>query len=95
MSDKIFIGRIDVKPMTGANGAWEKTTISFGPQDFEKLDARKNDKGWVNLILQTSQSTGKKYLEVDQFVPTRASGLENTPAPNMDLPPVPDDDLPF
>jgi len=87
MSDKIFIGRYDVKPRTGVNGDWEDESISFGPKDFELLERYKNAKGWINIKVQTSKNTGKKYLEVSQFVPTRPSGLENTPQ----LPPTPDE----
>ena len=99
MSDKIFIGRVDVKQMNGVNGSFEKISISLGPQDFEKLQSLRNGKGWVNLLFKESGSTGKKYLEVDQYVPTRPSGLENTltPPPGF-MPPgpeAPDEDLPF
>lgn len=93
MSDKIFISRYDVKQRTGTYGDWEEESISFGPKDFELLERYKNAKGWIKLIIQTSKSTGKKYLEIDQYVPTRPSGLENTPEPQM--PVVPEDDLPF
>ena len=86
MSDKIFIGRVDSKMMPSNSGEWEKTTISLGPQDFEKLQQYRNAKGWVNLLLKES-AQGKKYIELDQYVPTRPSGLENT----QQLPPTPDE----
>jgi len=93
MSEKIFIGSYKVKPRSGENGEWEQESIAFGPKDFELLEQYKNAKGWINILVQTSRNTGKKYLEVDQFVPTRPSGLENTPEPQ--LPQDDGSDLPF
>ena len=95
MSDKIFIGRVDAKTMNSNNGPWEKITISFGPQDFEKLNQYKNASGWVNLLFKES-AQGKKYIELDTYVPTRPSGLENTqPDDNLPLTPDDPDSLPF
>lgn len=95
MSSKIFIGRVDSKQMQGGNGPWEKITIAFGPKDFEALQMHKNEKGWVNLLFKES-AQGKKYIELDTYVPTRPSGFE-TPQqqPSVPIPPAPDDDLPF
>lgn len=70
MSDKIFVGGIKTVPMQGPNGEWRKTTISFNSEDLQKLNDHKNDKGWVNIIVQKSKKNGKNYLEIDSYVPT-------------------------
>lgn len=59
MSDKIYVGRIEAKE--GKFG--ELISVAFGPQDFEKLEAAKNERGWVNLNWKKSKEGGY-YMEV-------------------------------
>ena len=93
MSDKIFVGFAKIVTVNKRDGGtFEKTQISFNKENLQTLMDNLNAKGWVNTLYKIG-SSGKPYLELDQFVPTRPSGLENTPEPQ--LPPVPEDDLPF
>jgi predicted dithiol-disulfide oxidoreductase (DUF899 family) len=61
MSDKIYVGRVETKE--GKYG--ELISVSLGPQDFEKLEAAKNQRGWVNLNWKQSKDGGY-YMEVYQ-----------------------------
>ena len=58
-SAKIYVGRVETKE--GQYG--ELVSIAFGPQDFEKLEAAKNERGWVNLNWKQSKEGGY-YMEV-------------------------------
>ena len=59
--EKIFVGRVETRE--GQYGTM--TTISFGPQDMEKIQTNLNGKGWINLSLKESKA-GTLYLEVYQ-----------------------------
>ena len=58
-TQKIYVGRVEVKE--GQYG--ELISVAFGPQDFEKLEAAKNERGWVNLNWKQSKEGGY-YMEV-------------------------------
>lgn len=60
-TQKIYVGRVETKE--GQYG--ELISVAFGPQDFDKLEAAKNAKGWVNLNWKQSKEGGY-YLEVYQ-----------------------------
>ena len=93
MSDKIFVGFVkEITINKKSGGTFEKIQISFNKENLQTLTDNLNAKGWVNTLFKKSAS-GNYYIELDQFVPTRPSGLENTHVPQ--LPPAPDDDLPF
>jgi len=36
--------------------------FSLSPEDFEKIDKAKNEKGWANFMVGKSQKTGLPYL---------------------------------
>jgi hypothetical protein len=57
------------------------TSISFGPQDMEKIQANLNAAGWINLSLKESKA-GTPYLEVFQ---PRAK-VDEAPKATADLP---------
>jgi len=59
MSDKVFVGKTNV--VTTQYG--EIVKVSFGPQDFEKLNNAKNDMGWVNLEIKGKRDGGK-YIQI-------------------------------
>jgi hypothetical protein len=61
MSDKVYVGRVETKE--GKYG--ELVSVSLGPQDFEKLEAAKNERGWVNLNWKQAKDGGY-YMEVYQ-----------------------------
>jgi len=90
MTDKIFIGKVTKKEMSGGNGPWEKISIALGPKDIEAIIKNRNDKGWINLLFKTSQKGGY-YMEVDTYVPTEGGypaqqQEERTPPDMGDLP---------
>jgi len=88
MSEKIFVGFAKIVTVNKRDGGtFEKTQISFNKENLQTLMDNLNPKGWVNTLYKIGAS-GKPYLELDQFVPTRPSGLENT----QQLPPTPSDD---
>tara|TARA_R110002050_G_scaffold38740_2_gene95392 strand:+ start:2568 stop:2831 length:264 start_codon:yes stop_codon:yes gene_type:complete len=87
MSDKIYVGK--AKGITTKFG--QITKLSFGPNDFEKLNAEKNAAGWVNLEILTGRD-GNPYAQIDNFKPT-AQGGEAKAAPVNQA--APSDDLPF
>lgn len=94
MADKIFIGKVNSTTMNGNSGSWEKIGIALGPEDFSKLAANRNEKGWVNLLFKESNQ-GKKYLEIDTWVPVRkqdAPGYQEQPE-NHNFTPPPEDDF--
>ncbi len=57
--EKIYVWKVDIKE----GKYWELISIAFWPQDFEKLEANKNDKWWVSLNLKDKKDWWK-YLEV-------------------------------
>lgn len=59
-SKKAFVGRVEQKPNKFGE---TEIRLSFGPQDFEKLEEFKNDKGWTNVNIRTSKE-GKLYAEL-------------------------------
>jgi len=65
MSDKVYVGRTEEKETTFGT----ITKLSFGPQDFEKLEQYKNASGWVNMEIKTSKDGGL-YVEIDTWKPT-------------------------
>ena len=88
-NSKIYVGK--TKVVTTKFG--EITKVSFGPSDFEKLNAAKNDAGWVNLDLLTARDGGQ-YLKIDNFKATAQGGggsVQSKPV-NQESP---SDDLPF
>lgn len=62
MSDKVYVGNCATRTNKFDQ---QEVTVAFGPNDFEKLNAAKNEKGWVNLTLSTSRE-GKPYLTIWQ-----------------------------
>lgn len=69
-SNKIFIWRFENK----VSKAWkEYMQFSLSPEDFEKLDKAKNEKGWFSCFVSKSQKTGLPYLSY---------------TPRADLPPI-------
>lgn len=71
-SNKIFIGRFESKV---AKTSWkEYMQFTLSPEDFEKLEKAKNDKGWASFFVSKSQKTWLPYLSY-------------TPR-NTDLPPI-------
>ena len=61
MEKKVYVGRVEVKE--GKYG--ELISVALGPQGFEKLEAAKNERGWVNLNWKQSKEGGY-YMEVYQ-----------------------------
>lgn len=58
-SNKIFIGRFENK----VSKAWKDYMVfTLSPEDLEKIEKAKSDKGWVNLMVGKSQKTGLPYL---------------------------------
>ena len=86
--EKIYVGKCKV--VTTKFG--EITKVSFGPSDFDKLNAAKNENNWVNLELLTARDGGQ-YLKIDNFKPTAQSGGSVQSAPVNQS--APSDDLPF
>ena len=77
MNDKVFIGKVITKEFNGPNGKWKKTSISLGPDDFKKLGANRNERGWVNLELKPKKEGGH-YMQVDTWKPDNAmAGFSN------------------
>jgi hypothetical protein len=64
MADKVYLGKTRV--VTTSFG--ELTKLSFGPQDFEKMESYKNAEGWLNMEIKTSREGGL-YLEIDTWKP--------------------------
>ena len=82
-----------MKSITTQYGVINK--ISFGPQDFEKLAAAKNDAGWCNLEILTGRD-GNPYMQIDNFKPTAQGGGGGNSAPSAPVnQAAPSDDLPF
>jgi len=94
MSEKIFIGKVTAKMITGNSEPWEKITIALGPQDIEKIAQHKNEKGWINLLFKKGQS-GNYYMEVDTWKPTNQGNAAPASNTGYSVPPAPEDDLPF
>jgi len=87
MSAKIYVGK--TKVINTKFGAITK--VSFGPNDFEKLEAAKNASGWVNLEMMTGRD-GTPYMQIDNFKP---SGEGGGSAPAVNQQSNDSDDLPF
>jgi hypothetical protein len=87
MSDKIFLGQ--TKVVTTKFGQIIK--ISFGPDDFKKIEDSKNTAGWLNLEMLTGRN-GLPYLQIDNFKPTAQGGAPKAAPVNQE---APSDDLPF
>lgn len=79
MSDKVFVGKTNV--ITTKYG--EIVKVSLGPQDFEKLNNSKNEKGWVNLEIKGKRDGGK-YIQVQgEYTGGKSSAVNDS------------DDMPF
>jgi len=77
MSEKIYVGR--AKSKVNKFGGTE-INLSFGPQDFEKLEEYKNN-GWTNLIIQTGKN-GEPYAVINTWKPTeQAAPAEDNQEP--------------
>jgi hypothetical protein len=98
MADKIFVGRVTAEDMSGSNGPWVKTKISFNAEDLAKLAQYQNEKGYVNLNFNRSQK-GSEYMEIDTWQPTQQAApvqqQAQTPPVMPALGSVEDDGLPF
>ena len=70
-SQKIYVGCVEVKE--GQFG--ELVSVALGPQDFEKLEAAKNERGWVNLNWKKSKEGGY-YMEVYTGAKGNGSGAK-------------------
>ena len=70
------------------------TKVSFGPSDFEKLEAAKNAAGWVNLEMMSGRD-GTPYMQIDNFKPSGESGNGGGSAPAVNQQSDSNDDLPF
>lgn len=68
--NKIFVGNIKVREMTGKNGPWETTRISFKLDDLNLMGQHVNSAGFINLNLNRSKK-GSEYLEIDQWQPNQ------------------------
>lgn len=88
MSAKIYVGK--AKAITTKFGVITK--LSFGPSDFEKLNAEKNAAGWVNLEILSGRD-GNPYAQIDNFKPAGDGGGSAPSAPVNQT--APSDDLPF
>lgn len=84
MSDKKFIGRVEVK--TTQYGE----LIKIGIPEKEYVLHIKN--GWVNMLLKKSKE-GKYYLEIDDWTPTKKDFQPTTPEPVDEIDTT--GDLPF
>tara|TARA_R110002096_G_scaffold306639_1_gene501268 strand:- start:871 stop:1119 length:249 start_codon:yes stop_codon:yes gene_type:complete len=62
--EKIYLGKSESKETE--YGKMHK--VSFGPQDFEKMEKFKNQKGWLNCNIKESRE-GNLYLEIDTWKP--------------------------
>jgi hypothetical protein len=87
MSEKIYVGK--AKSITTKFG--QITKLSFGPNDFEKLNEHKNAAGWVNLEILSGRD-GNPYAQIDNFKPTAQGGAPKAAPVNQE---APSDDLPF
>lgn len=89
MSEKTFIGKVDVI----ATQYGEIIKLKFGPQDFEKMEAAKNESGWLHLDIKSGKNG--KYAEVNSY--KAAGGAPQAGAGKRVAPqaPVVEDDLPF
>jgi len=78
-SKKAFVGRLEQKPNKFGE---TEIRLSLGPQDFEKLEEFRNDKGWTNVTIRTSKE-GKLYAEL--WMATNSVKPASTPI-ESDLP---------
>jgi hypothetical protein len=71
-------------------------SLSIKIEDAIKFMQAHAKNGWCNLDVKKSGSTGKYYIELDTFEPTKKAEGTSTPAPQV-APPVAaaDDDIPF
>jgi len=79
MSDKIFIGKVEVKETQFG----EIIKIGFSPEDREKMKKYVNSMGWINISI-LNKKQGGKYAVVDVY---------NAPKPVAPAPVQEDDDL--
>lgn len=64
------------KPKEGAPDFVKGKIGIYAPDFIEYLQAKKNEKGWVNLDLKQSKG-GKLYLDLDDWKPTGQSDTIN------------------
>jgi len=90
MSEKTFIGKVDVI----ATQYGEIIKLKFGPQDFEKMEAARNEGGWLHLDIKSGKNG--KYAEINSYkaggAAPQQAGASKRVAPQA---PVVEDDLPF
>lgn len=89
MSNKIYVGK--TKQITTKFG--QITKVSFGPNDFEKLEAAKNAAGWVNLEILTGRD-GSPYMQIDNYKPEGGGGQAQGASQAVNQQSQ-EDDLPF
>lgn len=88
MSDKTFIGKVDVI----ATQYGEIIKLKFGPQDFEKMAAAKNEGGWLHIDIKSGKNG--KYAEVNNYKASGAAPQSGGKRVQSQAPVV-NDDLPF
>lgn len=62
MTEKIFIGKVQVKDTKYG----QIIKVGFSEKDLETLAEHKNERGWVNISILTSQY-GDKYAIIDTY----------------------------
>ena len=91
-TEKIYVGKLTQRVN---NFNEPETKIWFGPQDFEKLDKVRQEKGDnANLVIKLSKE-GKPYMIVDNWEPNKVNNWEPKKAAVAAEPTGEDTDLPF
>ena len=73
MSEKIFIGKIQVKDTQYG----EIIKVGFSEKDLETLAEHKNERGWVNISILNSKNGGK-YGIIDTYQPAKPQAKPKT-----------------
>ena len=74
MSEKIFIGKIQVKDTQYG----EIIKVGFSEKDLETLAEHKNERGWVNISILNSKNGGK-YGIIDTYQQDKPQAQQGTP----------------
>jgi len=79
MADVIFTDGMFCDSHTFESGD-SITKLSFKSEQFKQwLDTHTNDKGYVNVIVSKSQSSGKLYGRLDTWQPKQQEGQQQAP----------------
>lgn len=75
MEEKVFINGLISKDIPETTPDWVLGKHSIKVQELiDWLTANKNladENGWINLVTKRSQKTGKRFMEVDTWKPTK------------------------